>query len=52
MIKLSKLLLFTLPNLLNRNFKGQQPNQVWLTDITYIDTDEGYLYLAAVMDSG
>jgi transposase InsO family protein len=40
------------PNLLNRNFKGHQRNQVWLTDITYIDTDEGYLYLAAVMDLG
>lgn len=40
------------PNLLNRNFKGHQRNQVWLTDITYIDTDEGYLYVAAVMDLG
>jgi putative transposase len=40
------------PNLLNRNFKGHQRNQVWLTDITYINTDEGYLYLAAVMDLG
>ncbi len=40
------------PNLLNRNFKGHQRNQVWLTDITYIDSDEGYLYLAAVMDLG
>lgn len=40
------------PNLLNRNFKGHQPQAVWLTDITYINTDEGYLYLAAVMDLG
>jgi transposase InsO family protein len=40
------------PNLLNRHFKGYQRNQVWLSDITYIDTDEGYLYLAAVMDLG
>lgn len=40
------------PNLLNRNFKGHQRNQVWLTDITYIDSDESYLYLAAVMDLG
>ena len=40
------------PNLLNRNFKGHQRQAVWLTDITYINTDEGYLYLAAVMDLG
>jgi len=40
------------PNLLNRNFKGHQRHQVWLTDITYIQTDEGYLYLAGVMDLG
>lgn len=40
------------PNLLNRNFKGHQRKQIWLTDITYIDTDEGYLYLAALMDLG
>lgn len=40
------------PNLLNREFKAHQPNPVWLTDITYIDTDEGYSYLAAVMDLG
>jgi len=30
-----------------RRFKAQEPNQVWLTDITYIPTDEGWLYLAA-----
>jgi transposase InsO family protein len=40
------------PNLLNRNFKGHQRHAVWLTDITYINTNEGYLYLAAVMDLG
>lgn len=40
------------PNLLKRNFDGHQRNQVWLTDITYIETDEGYLYLAGVMDLG
>lgn len=40
------------PNLLNRHFKGHQRNQVWLTDISYIETDEGWLYLAAVMDLG
>jgi putative transposase len=38
------------PNLLNRNFNAAAPNQVWLTDITYVETDQGWLYLAAVMD--
>ena len=38
------------PNLLDRQFTANRPNAVWLTDITYIDTDEGYLYLAGVMD--
>ena len=38
------------PNLLNRNFSAAAPNQVWLTDITYVETDQGWLYLAAVMD--
>jgi len=38
------------PNLLNRNFSAAAPNQVWLTDITYIETGQGWLYLAAVMD--
>jgi transposase InsO family protein len=38
------------PNLLNRNFTAGAPNQVWLADITYIETGEGWLYLAAIMD--
>jgi transposase InsO family protein len=37
-------------NLLERNFTVQKPDQVWLTDITYIPTREGWLYLAGVMD--
>jgi putative transposase len=37
-------------NLLDRQFTAPRPNEVWLTDITYIDTAEGFLYLAAVMD--
>ncbi len=40
------------PNLLNRQFGVTQRNAVWLTDITYIETDEGYLYTAAVLDLG
>jgi putative transposase len=38
------------PNLLKRDFVAQRPNQKWLTDITYIPTQEGWLYLAAVLD--
>ena len=38
------------PNLLDRSFSATAPNQVWLADITYIETDRGWLYLAAVMD--
>jgi transposase InsO family protein len=38
------------PNLLQRNFTADQPNQVWTGDITYIATDEGWLYLAVVLD--
>ena len=38
------------PNLLNRQFDVAKPDQVWTTDITYIPTQEGWLYLAVVMD--
>lgn len=38
------------PNLLNRQFAVEKPDQVWTTDITYIPTQEGWLYLAVVMD--
>ncbi len=38
------------PNLLERNFEAQAPNQKWLTDFTYIPTQQGWLYLAAVLD--
>ena len=37
-------------NLLARNFTPTAPNQVWTSDITYLWTDEGWLYLAGVMD--
>ena len=33
------------PNLLDRSFSATAPNQVWLADITYIETDQGWLYL-------
>ena len=38
------------PNLLDRNFEAVAPDAVWLADISYIPTDEGWLYLAAVKD--
>ena len=37
-------------NLLEQNFVADQPNQVWLADITYIPTSQGWLYLAVVID--
>ena len=43
----------TLPvaeNVLNQQFEATAPNQVWLSDITYIPTDEGWLYLAGHKD--
>jgi transposase InsO family protein len=38
------------PNLLNQDFAAAAPNQVWVTDITYIPCREGKLYLANVLD--
>lgn len=38
------------PNLLAREFQTPMPNQKWCCDITYIPTQEGFLYLAAVID--
>ena len=38
------------PNLLGRNFSAAARNQIWLADITYIETGQGWLYLAAVID--
>jgi len=43
----------TLPvaeNLLNQQFEAEAPNKVWVTDITYIFTEEGWLYLAGHKD--
>ena len=39
-----------IPNLVKRQFNVEKPNKVWATDITYIRTWEGWLYLAVVMD--
>jgi putative transposase len=38
------------PNLLRRAFKVDRPNHSWVSDITYIPTREGWLYLAAILD--
>lgn len=38
------------PNHLQRQFDVQEPNRVWVTDITYIRTFEGWLYQAVVLD--
>ncbi len=38
------------PNLLNRQFDVKAPNQVWVTDITYLATATGWAYLAVVLD--
>jgi len=37
-------------NVVDRDFTASKPNEVWLTDMTYIETQEGWLYLAAVED--
>ncbi len=38
------------PNLLGQEFVTERPDQVWLADVTYLWTDEGWLYLACVLD--
>ena len=38
------------PNLLQRNFSATRPNQKWVTDITYIQTQQGILYLSVIKD--
>jgi len=38
------------PNRLDQHFGVSAPNQVWVTDITYVATDEGWVYVALVMD--
>ena len=38
------------PNVLEQQFSVEMPNQAWVTDITYIRTHEGWLYLSVVID--
>ncbi|QJD85264.1 DDE-type integrase/transposase/recombinase [Cohnella herbarum] len=35
---------------MNKEFTASKPNEKWVTEITYVSTDEGWLYLASVMD--
>ena len=42
--------LTTANNILNRNFNIEKPNRAWVSDITYLWTNEGWLYIAAVLD--
>jgi transposase InsO family protein len=37
-------------NILNRDFQAEEPNKKWVTDITYIPTKQGWLYLAVILD--
>ena len=39
------------PDLLGRDFVADRPNRIWLADITYIPTREGFLYLAFILDT-
>lgn len=38
------------PNVLNREFTVELPNTAWVTDVTYVPTQQGWLYLAAILD--
>ena len=38
------------PNVVQRDFEAATPNAVWVTDVTYVWTHEGWLYLAAILD--
>jgi putative transposase len=38
------------PNLLDRHFERETPNAAWVGDVTYIATDDGWLYLAVLLD--
>jgi putative transposase len=40
----------TAKNILDRRFRRERPNEVWTSDITYIKTEEGWLYLVVIMD--
>jgi putative transposase len=39
------------PDLVNRNFASEEPDQLWVADITYVRSGEGFLYLAFILDA-
>jgi transposase InsO family protein/transposase-like protein len=41
---------YTAPNIVNRNFKVTAPSKVWVSDITYLQTLDGFLYLTIIID--
>lgn len=41
---------FKYPNVLNRQFEAKAPNRKWLSDISYVETVEGWVYVAGIMD--
>lgn len=41
---------FISPNLLNQSFSANSPNRIWVSDITYLHTLEGWLYLTVILD--
>lgn len=46
----SKTPVMVAPNHLDQNFRVREPNKVWVSDITYVSTQEGWLYVAIVLD--
>jgi len=46
----NKTSIMTAPNYLDQNFSVEEPNKVWVSDITYVFTQEGWLYVAIVLD--
>lgn len=49
-IKTSKHDFPVFPNILKQEFQASEPNRIWTSDITYIRTDQGWLYLAVILD--
>ena len=41
----------TAPDLVNRNFAAEEPDRLWVADITYVRSGEGFLYLAFILDA-
>ena len=48
--KRKKPIIWSAPNLLNQNFTASKPNEIWVSDITYVKTLDGWLYLASILD--